>query len=36
MKFPEGTDSYISTKDLRMEFYVNAAIDLEKPLMIKG
>ena len=33
MKF-KGTDSYISTEDLSMA--VNAAIELEKPLLIKG
>ena len=33
MKFT-GTDSYISTEDLSMA--VNAAIELEKPLLIKG
>ena len=33
MKF-KGTDSYISTEDLIMA--VNAAIELEKPLLIKG
>jgi MoxR-like ATPase len=33
MKF-KGTDSYISTDDLSMA--VNAAIELEKPLLIKG
>ena len=33
MKF-EGTKSYISTEDLRMA--VNAAINLERPLLIKG
>ena len=32
MKF-KGTDSYISTEDLSMA--VNAAIELEKPLLIK-
>ena len=33
MKF-EGTKSYISTEDLSMA--VNAAINLERPLLIKG
>ena len=33
MKF-EGTKSYISTEDLSMA--VNASVDLEKPLLIKG
>ena len=33
MKF-KGTESYISTEDLSMA--VNAAIELEKPLLIKG
>ena len=33
MKF-KGTDNYISTDDLSMA--VNAAIELEKPLLIKG
>ena len=33
MKF-KGTDSYISTEDLSMA--VNAAVELEKPLLIKG
>src|SRR6186997_1861126 len=30
----EGTDSYVATKDLMMA--VNAAITLERPLLIKG
>ncbi|MEE8396247.1 MAG: AAA family ATPase, partial [bacterium] len=33
MKF-EGTESYIATKDLQVA--VNAAITLEKPLLVKG
>ena len=33
MKF-KGTKDYISTEDLSMS--VNAAIELEKPLLIKG
>lgn len=33
MKF-EGTDTYIATEDLRMA--VNAAVTLERPLLIKG
>ena len=33
MKF-KGTQNYISTKDLNVA--VNAAITLEKPLLIKG
>jgi MoxR-like ATPase len=34
MKFKGTKDSYISTDDLSMA--VNAAIELEKPLLIKG
>ena len=30
----EGTDSYVATQDLMMA--VNAAITLERPLLIKG
>ena len=33
MKF-KGTKSYISTEDLSLS--VNAAVELEKPLLIKG
>ena len=30
----EGTDNYVATNDLKMA--VNAAITLERPLLIKG
>ena len=30
----EGTDSYVATQDLRVA--VNAAIALERPLLVKG
>ena len=33
MRF-EGTDSYIATEDLRVA--VNAAVALERPLLVKG
>ena len=33
MRF-EGTDSYVATEDLTMA--VNAAVTLERPLLIKG